>query len=289
MKSSLALAATLVVLANACGDSPTGPGEPHLEIAHVYGKWGIWAGGEQELVLTSADGSSSRTLLTFAGSELNPEWSPDGRQILFARYDDDRAWFVDEDGRNAHAVDAIRGLQFRWSPDGQWILYLRLRTGGPAEIVVVRPNGRDERVVVPDAVTAASWSPDGRIAFRPTGQWGIWTIRPDGTGRAQLTSEPGDDWPRWSPDGSRLLIRYQDDLMVMDADGSNRRRLTTRTFADYYDGATWSPDGQWVLFARHSQKGYACGLYKVAAGGGEFTVVVPEKPDTGCQGASWRR
>ena len=58
--------------------------------------------------------------------------------------------------------------------------------------------------------TAPVWSPDGRtIAFQnyaPDGNYHIWTIAPDGTGQAELTTGPNDDRePAWLPDGSGLV------------------------------------------------------------------------------------
>jgi Tol biopolymer transport system component len=283
------LAALAFVVAACGGDASTKPLEPRLQIAHVYGPWGISPSGAQDLVLVSPDGATSRTLFTLAGSELSPEWSPDGKQLLFARYGDDRAWIVDEDGSNAHPLTAIRGLNFRWSPDGQWIVYSRVPASGSAQIVIVRPNGTDERVVGPQALDAVSWSPDGRIVFRVADQFGLWTVRSDGTELTRLTTLPSDWYPRWSPDGSRLLAERWDGVMVMDADGSNRRYLTSYS-AEYWDDlSSWSPDGQWILFARHWKADDSCAVFKVPVGGGDLVAVVDRRPSTGCNGASWRR
>jgi Tol biopolymer transport system component len=59
--------------------------------------------------------------------------------------------------------------------------------------------------------TAPVWSPDGKtIAFQnyaPEGNYHIWTIAPDGSGQAELTTGPNDDRePAWLPDGSGLVF-----------------------------------------------------------------------------------
>ncbi len=73
--------------------------------------------------------------------------------------------------------------------------------GGPEETAVL---ASDPGSVAPCAI-------NGRIAFvsnRNTGQPQIWTMNPDGTGRRNLSQNPGapDASPSWSPDGTRLVF-----------------------------------------------------------------------------------
>jgi len=54
---------------------------------------------------------------------------------------------------------------------------------------------------------------------------------------------------QWSPDGSTIVYATQSpslDIVAMDADGLNERRLTNSSAADGYP--TFSPDGRWVAF-----------------------------------------
>ncbi len=57
--------------------------------------------------------------------------------------------------------------------------------------------------------------------------------------------------PAWSPDGSRLAFAAtrrdgNRDIFVVDADGSNLRRLTTDPANDSYP--SWSPDGTTIIY-----------------------------------------
>jgi hypothetical protein len=124
---------------------------------------------------------------------------------------------------------------------------------------------------------------NGKIAFSdysydnpyyPWGHSGISVMNADGSGRTQLTSSafacpqlnrpPGfcgpdqiDTSPVWSPDGEQIaFIRavptpnfgYDSDVFVMNADGSNQRRLTQLGSVSW-SRPTWSPDGTKLAFA----------------------------------------
>jgi Tol biopolymer transport system component len=125
----------------------------------------------------------------------------------------------------------------------------------------------------------------------------IWLMAADGSGRRRLTERepPGNDAagsssPAWSPDGSQIAFAAQtgtraedqrlSELFVMNADGSNRRRLTTN---DDYDGEpTWSPDGTRIAFTRTSAVGTEAargGIFVIdAAGGGETQLTRAAAP-----------
>lgn len=102
-----------------------------------------------------------------------------------------------------------------------------------------------------------AWSPDGsRIAFvsdRGDGDdTDIYTIKPDGSGLQQVTSDPGFEYgPAWSPDGSRLAFARQIDgsqyeIYTIDPDGSNPKRITDNPASA--GAPAWSPDGSRIAF-----------------------------------------
>jgi TolB protein len=92
----------------------------------------------------------------------------------------------------------------------------------------------------------------------------------DGTDKRQVTRDAHEsESPAWSPDGTQIAYTLDNyaghsDIYVINADGTNRRRLTTDGNAS---GPTWSPDGTQIAFVHHTQGG-GNDLYLMAVTGG---------------------
>ena len=148
-------------------------------------------------------------------------------------------------------------LLFASGRDGDMEIYV-LPAGGQDWVNLSRHEARDNWPV---------WSPDGaRIAFQSdrAGNLDLWTMNADGSNPRRLTDDPEPDYlPAWSPDGSTILFtswRTEGDepraphLYVMNADGSNARRLPLASLGTS-SGATWSPDGNHIVYARKTREG----------------------------------
>ena len=76
----------------------------------------------------------------------------------------------------------------------------------------------------------------------------------DGSGLMRLTVDPENGmYPSWSPDGKRLAFMSwrngRTELFVMNADGSDQRKLLTMERGDAID-PRWSPDGSRIVFVQ---------------------------------------
>jgi Tol biopolymer transport system component len=124
------------------------------------------------------------------------------------------------------------------------------------EVVIVRPDGSGERVVVPAPAECPQVSPDGTklaIAF------GVVNI--DGTNRRAFPNTAGRvtlGCSTWSPDGTRLAVegfndadRSENGIYLVDSDdGGNASRLTTNDQNGNDIPGDWSPDGRQISFLR---------------------------------------
>jgi TolB protein len=95
----------------------------------------------------------------------HPEWSPDGRQIVFASSRDglDAIYVVNPDGTGLRQLtnDFYEYQNPTWSSDGQYILFTSNRAGLP-QIFAMRPDGTDVRqLTFGPPSDAAAWRPQG--------------------------------------------------------------------------------------------------------------------------------
>jgi Tol biopolymer transport system component len=124
-------------------------------------------------------------------------------------------------------------------------------------------------------VGSLSWSAAaGRLAFARIGssKTDLFTIRPDGTGLFNVTSQlvKGGTSPIWSPDGKKLLfacVAIEPQICLINADGSGLLELTIATRAQRTVNPTWSPDGK--LVAYQSNLSGLSGVRVISAKGGD--------------------
>jgi Tol biopolymer transport system component len=116
---------------------------------------------------------------------------------------------------------------------------------------------------------------NGRIAFSGFDgtSWDIYSVEPDGSGLTELThlSDQVAEDPAWSPDGERIAYVVvgnggggRSDVWVMDAGGSDPRRLTEGPGSSW--SPTWSPDGSRIAYA-HSAPRRADQIWVMGADG----------------------
>jgi Tol biopolymer transport system component len=82
------------------------------------------------------------------------------------------------------------------------------------------------------------------VGFQAERTYVIWTSSLDGGSLTQLRE---GSYPRWSPDGSRIVFVHQDDIWTIKADGTELTQLTSTK--DIAEGLpSYSDDGKSIVF-----------------------------------------
>jgi Tol biopolymer transport system component len=238
----------------------------------------------EDVSVVNADGSGLRRLTTDPHADFDPALSPDGKQVAYRHQEEmdssTEVFAMNADGSGARNISHQKEADWgpNWSPDGKRVLWNCQRDlDFGFQACVANADGSGLKTIRPDAwVEYPAWSPDGAmIAFmgQEVGASGddpdynIFVMKADGTSVTRLTDAPGSDgWPAWSPDGTRITFstsrsdcRNSDapdcrssgdigplhELWVMNADGSDQRRLST-SFGQF---SSWSPDGSFIVFS----------------------------------------
>lgn len=131
---------------------------------------------------------------------------------------------------------------------------------GSWQIYTMNLDGSDQFQVTNLAPTDddglfASISPDGKqITFNYNAGNGpdLFVINSDGTRLRQLSDDRSSFWPRWSPDGKRLVFSTFAGLRsvviaTMAADGGGKRKLLTTDLWESV-GGIYTPDGKQIVF-----------------------------------------
>lgn len=210
---------------------PTVPGDadpawsPDGQMLAVASRWPTLSG----IRINDATGTAVRMLTSDAG-DVSPTWSPDGVQVAFIGHGDGQIWIIGAQGSGLRKItsDTLARTHLSWSPDGK-------------EIVASASD--------PDFCCEAH----------------IYALDLESGIQTRLTSGgTNDQWPSWSPDGSRIAVERccgtGREIWLLRPDGTDLQRLTT---GSYDNDPVWSPDGSRIAFLRNGS------VWSVPAAGGE--------------------
>ncbi|HIJ95485.1 MAG TPA: Tol-Pal system beta propeller repeat protein TolB [Desulfuromonadales bacterium] len=244
--------------------------------------------GNKEIWIMDWDGNNPLPLTRNGSINLNPDFSPDGREILFTSYKRGNPDLYKRALSSPVEIPLSRrsGLNItgNWSPDGTKIA-LALSKDGDAEIyTIARDGSKPVRLTINPALDLyPSWSPDGKqIAFLSDrlGKPQIFVMASDGGGVRRLTTSGAYNVnPRWSPKGDKIAYaRMQGgsfQIFVISPDGGGDTQLTSE---GSNENPAWSPDGRFITFS--SKRSSGDGIYvmrcdgtaqiRVAQGKGSF-------------------
>ena len=165
-----------------------------------------------------------------------------------------------------------------WAPNNKEVVYVAIRDGKKVYNIYRNSIDGGKEVALTDIkagehVDGCEYSPDGKYIYyngNHTGTMQIWRMKPDGTGREQLTFDKYNDWfPHISPDGKWIvLISFPPDIEPNSHPSYKRVMLRImptsggkpKVIAYLYGGqgtinvSSWSPDSKQIAFVSNSGK-----------------------------------
>ena len=262
------------------------------------------------LWLQNIDSNEAQQLTAGPGYDYQPDWSRDGKWIIYAKYDKSAVelWVLDVESRQAHALttDGLVNLEPRFSPDGKRIAFVstafhgrfhifaaRFKDGSLAD--VQRMTG-ETRSTLPryyysafDHEISPAWSPDGADLLFVSNRGHVY-----GTGGFwRMKSEPGAEpheihyeetaWkarPTFSPDGKRIVYasylgQAWHQLWVMPAQGGDAFPLSYGEFDNI--NPRWSPNGERIAYISNRGGNTSLWLQQVSGGWQQPLIVKTKK------------
>ena len=236
---------------------------------------------DNQIWTINANGTGETQLTSGTASSTEPDWSPDGARILYARrtscgtncsIGEVRVMNADGSG-DTHVFGGPTEADVyspTWSPDASTIAFVRVGSAGRPcicrtdNIDVANPDGSNRHqgtyvVTDPYRLPDLEWSPKGdAIAFTDDGYgYKFVNVKPFGPGDAH-NPVPYDvnaiqSVPSWSPDARKLAYLNdtsppsETEVWSINADGTGATQLTDDDVQQF--GEEWSPDGTKIVYS----------------------------------------
>jgi Tol biopolymer transport system component len=222
----------------------------------------------QNISLTRADGQGEPVSL---GSGSAPQWSADGRKLLFYRLirgpvaRPPAPPFTEVTAKEIRVADAATGESTvlvslgpthffdnpTWSPDESRVLF-SFNEGFVNSLYVVSADGSEPPAKLADGSTfAADWSPDSRrIVYEFENH--VYIVAADGSEPPRQLVPARE--PDWSPDGSRIAVEAGEfpsfEIWLIDPETAQGVKLVGGLRPDMMGSFwfAWSPDGSMILY-----------------------------------------
>lgn len=226
-------------------------------------------------LLPLAQKESKRAISASPGSFAAPQWSPDGKQLLFSTADshNNQSMAVsNSQGNQTQNLYSYDGrISFTWSPRGDRIAYIvtdaSMQVPNYGTVHVLDSNGKNAQAVSSDPALAFFWSPNGRrLAYltvqSPTGPSSYRSVGLAAQARQQIQMQ----WKvkDFDTDATKVVATFT----------PTDNFINLLPFYDQYARSMtfWSPDSQSLVYA--SSDSTSAGSIWVASVAGASPVKV---------------
>ena len=267
-----------------------------------------WAPDSNEVVYSMAgslwrqkiDSGRAVQLTDGPGYDYQPDWSPDGKSVVYVSYQKDamELWMLDLASGQARQLthEGAVNVEPRWSPDGKRMIFVstaynkrfhifRADVNGGSLQNILRLTGETKSDLPRyyysafDTEISPVWVRDGKdILFVSNrghihGTGGLWRMKAEPGAEPREIHYEETNWkarPDFSPDGSRIVYssylgREWHQLWVMPAQGGDAFPISYGNWDD--TNVRWSPDGQRLAFISNRAGTTGLWLQDVLGGG----------------------
>lgn len=219
---------------------------------------------QYRLQIADADGFNEHTIYASSKTLLSPAWSPDGRQLVYVSFENDRSeiFVHDISSGQRSKISSKPGINSApaWSPDGRR-LALTLSAEGDPNIYVMEMSSRKlQKLTHHHGIdTEPAWTPDGRSILFTSNRSGapqIYQVPATGGLPKRLTFEGNyNAAPTVSADGKQLAMVHNNGqgyrIGMLDL---TRKKFRLLTSGNLDEAPSFAPNGSMIIYSTRTNK-----------------------------------